>query len=199
MGRVLGQMATGRRAAWAKVVMLAILAMLAVVGVGVLAGEPRQTGLAATPTPEPTVEPRRYYVTKTEPDAPDAPFACAEGYHMASLWEIFDPSALAYAEDEPDAQTQADVGSGPPVDWWGWIRTGNMASITETPGWGNCNAWTTSAPDTYGTIVSLGKVWGGPDIVVSPWQADTWRCSGSAAVWCVEGPVYWVWLPVVRN
>jgi len=39
---------------------------------------------------------KSYYVTKTSHDGSEALTACAEGYHMASLWEIFDTSNLRY-------------------------------------------------------------------------------------------------------
>jgi hypothetical protein len=40
--------------------------------------------------------PRKFYVTKTTHSGAQALSACAEGYHMASLREIFDTSNLRY-------------------------------------------------------------------------------------------------------
>ncbi len=40
---------------------------------------------------------RKFYLTRENTfDGSEAPSACAAGYHMASLWEIFDPSNLVY-------------------------------------------------------------------------------------------------------
>ena len=68
---------------------------------------------------------KSYYVTKTSHDGSEALTACAEGYHMASLWEIFDTSNLRY--DTQLGATAQDSGLGPPSISGlseGWIRTG---------------------------------------------------------------------------
>ena len=39
--------------------------------------------------------PRKFYLTKTEHNGAQALSACAPGYHMASLWEIHDPTKPA--------------------------------------------------------------------------------------------------------
>ena len=39
---------------------------------------------------------KSFYLTKTSHNGSQVLTACAEGYHMASLWEIFDTSNLRY-------------------------------------------------------------------------------------------------------
>jgi len=102
--------------------------------------------------------PRKFYLTKTlDHDGAEALSACAEGYHMASMWEIHEPSNLRY--DTTLGLTTADSGFGAPIDS-GWIRTGFSANGSTTPGRSNCNGWTTSATTSYGTRVSLEDHWG---------------------------------------
>ena len=54
---------------------------------------------------------RSFYLTQTEHTGSQALTACAEDYHMASLWEILDPSNLRYNTEL--GYTRADSGSGP--------------------------------------------------------------------------------------
>jgi hypothetical protein len=65
--------------------------------------------------------PRKFYLTQDKFNGSEALTACAEGYHMASLWDIFDISNLNY--DTTLGLTYDDSGSAPPSDN-GWIRTG---------------------------------------------------------------------------
>src|SRR5262245_25332331 len=70
---------------------------------------------------------RKFYLTQDNTfDALEAPNACAAGYHMASLWEIFDPSSLVY--DTALGHLSGD-GSGPPEFHIGWIRTGGGSGV----------------------------------------------------------------------
>jgi hypothetical protein len=41
-------------------------------------------------------EPRSFYLTQSLFTGSDALSACADGYHMASLWEVFDTTGLKY-------------------------------------------------------------------------------------------------------
>ena len=75
--------------------------------------------------------------------------ACAQGYHMSSLREIFDTSNLRYDTDL--GQTLADSGFGPP-NFFGWIRTGALATGDNIPGRGNCNAWSSASMSDLGTV-----------------------------------------------
>jgi hypothetical protein len=81
---------------------------------------------------------RSFYITQTTHTGSQALTACAEGYHMASLWEIFDTSNLKY--DTVLGLTQDDSGFGPPSQIGGWIRTGRFASTVGPAGAPNCDA-----------------------------------------------------------
>ncbi len=145
---------------------------------------------------------RGYYLTQStyngaEADGTDGNGAgvCASGYHFASLWEILDPSNLKYDTDL--GYTQDDSGQGPPSMSWGWVRTGASASISITPGSGNCGVWTSSSSDYGGTIAQLPSNWGaGQDIHV--WEVDSAFCSNYLFVWCVADSVSVpVYLPII--
>jgi hypothetical protein len=65
---------------------------------------------------------RKFYLTKTEFTGSQPLTACAKKFHMASMWEIFDVSTLRY--DTENGFTLDDSGSGPPTNFFGWVRTG---------------------------------------------------------------------------
>lgn len=129
---------------------------------------------------------RSFYVTASDYRANEVLTACAEGYHMASLWEVLEVSNLTYAYDHPDAMTRGDSGVGPVSNWWAWIRTGGQATTINTAGRANCSAWTIAKDNNYGTLARLNDTWTGQATAISPWQAQTWVCNGIAPVWCVE-------------
>jgi len=131
-------------------------------------------------------DPRRsFYLTPDFYDGSQALTACAEGYHMASLWEIFDPSNLKY--DTQLGLSNADSGSGPPSFNNGWIRTGFTATGTSLAGQSNCEAWTSASSTDAGTTVALPHVWSLTNVtVVSPWIAEVRNCGSSFHVWCVQ-------------
>ena len=130
-----------------------------------------------------SLKPRKFYLTKNEYNGAQALTACAAGYHMASLWEIHDPSNLRY--DTELGFTLADSGSGPPFAG-GWVRTGWIADVSNNPGTGNCNAWTSASSSHQGTGVGLSINWSSPSSVISPRQTATVRCDGAVRVWCVQ-------------
>jgi hypothetical protein len=104
--------------------------------------------------------------------------ACAAGFHMASLWEIYDPSNLKY--DTTLGLVHADSGSGPPSGAFnagqGWIRTG-APGASNVPGVANCQAWsTTSGQGTRASLTAIG----------GPWAVIEDPCAGESRVWCVE-------------
>jgi hypothetical protein len=126
----------------------------------------------------------KYYLTTGTFQGNAVLTACASGYHMASLWEIRDTSNLQY--DTSRGLTQADSGSGPPSEAWGWIRTGSSSNSTGDIGTSNCIVWTTNAGDRYGTILSLTGYWVGAGSVISPWVATSYSCDTAIHVWCVR-------------
>jgi hypothetical protein len=131
-------------------------------------------------------DPRKsFYLTKTLTyNGSQALSACAAGYHMASLYEIIDPSNLKY--DTQLGFTYADSGVGPATNVAGFIRTGAPASGFNTPGFGNCNAWTSSSNADYGTVVILDYSWLDNPSLISPWRAAAQVCSHDGQVWCVQ-------------
>lgn len=140
-------------------------------------------------------DPRKsYYLTQTQHNGSQALTACAEGYHMASLWEIFDPSNLKY--DTALGADSNDSGSGPPtvaivaghIFSGGWIRTGGGSVSGGAPGEANCSNWTLDTAATGGTVVGLGELWSSTSNVtpVSPWRAFAQSCQEPQPVWCVQ-------------
>lgn len=132
---------------------------------------------------------RSFYLTQTTHNGSQAKSACAEGYHMASLWEIFDTSNLRYATEL--GLTEADSGSGPPSGElaFGWIRTGtgSFGAGTEMAGQANCLAWTADTGSVLGTVVSLTDNWLSLFVIkATPWDSARDSCSQAHSVWCVH-------------
>lgn len=180
-----------------------LVVLVIMIGVMALASVTR-----ATPDRSPTDVPLawvasvsgHYYLTDDTWDGKQALGACAEGYHMASLWEILDVSNLTYDTALGYHHTPGDEGEGPPTNVEGWVRTGNAASIGPSqPGMDNCAAWTWHEAGTMGTVVSLPNNWAIPGTTVGLWVAATQDCSSFQHVWCVKPP-FRVYLPLVlRN
>jgi len=128
---------------------------------------------------------RRYYLTKELFNGAQARSACAAGFHMASLWEIFDTSNLVY--DTVRGLTWEDGGSGPPSASRGWIRTGYFSySDTTIAGSDNCRAWTSAQIGEHGTVVGLTFGWRFAAEGIGPWLADIGGCDFTLPVWCLE-------------
>ena len=130
---------------------------------------------------------RQFYLSKDGAYGSTASTACATGYHMASLWEIADPSNLKY--NTSLGYVQDDSGAGPPADEAyvvGWIRTGYVSDFSETPGRANCLAWTVHSIYRYGTVASLPSTWTSGIQDLGVWQLDTRECQHPLRVWCVE-------------
>ena len=128
--------------------------------------------------------PRQFYLTRTIHNGSQALSACAAGYHMASLWEIHDPSNLKYNTEL--GFTSEDSGFGPPSDG-GWIRTGNHANVEDNPGFGNCQAWTSASSAHDGAFAELGAgFWSSNPTRISPWEGQADDCDESNKVWCVQ-------------
>jgi len=126
---------------------------------------------------------RQYYRTMSTYDGSAADTACAPDYHMASLWEILDPSNLKY--NATLGWTNDDSGQGPPASYVGWVRTGWSSSSSSMAGLGNCESWSSNSNSDYGTYVSLPGDWAvAQDIGV--WDANTRTCEYPMSVWCVE-------------
>lgn len=132
---------------------------------------------------------REYYLTDTEHNGSQALTACADGYHMASLWEILDVSNLSY--NTTLGFTFPDSGSGPPANTPGWIRTGFLSfGAGNSPGSANCQSWMSASNADHGTFVFLPSTWedspSHPATNISPWLASTRSCLLVVQVWCVQ-------------
>ena len=148
-----------------------------------------------------TAKAGRYYLTNDLFDGARVLNACAEGFHMASLWEIFDTTQLKY--DTALGVTRSDSGQGPPSGIEGWIRTGGTSGVLalpeETP---NCDAWTVGPPAQlalFGSAVRLTQTWtpfatNDPSFPqfrpvaaeIIPWAGAARNCATALRVWCVQ-------------
>lgn len=137
---------------------------------------------------------RSFYLTQTQHNGSQALTACAQGYHMASLWEIFDISNLRYNTEL--GFTQSDSGFGPPsgfalenpINAAGWIRSGGPSFDGGVTGPANCSVWTSEFTGDLGTTVLLENNWAqsSPTTVISPWVGQTRACAALVRVWCVQ-------------
>lgn len=132
---------------------------------------------------------RRFYLTSSLHDGSEALQACADGFHMASLWEIYDISNLEYTRTPRSGVSAAvtdDSGEGPPTGMTGWVRTGNDSSGSSQPGVGNCEVW--SNVGSLGTILTLNGLWDTDPAAgeFEFWSAGGTECSVTIRVWCVE-------------
>jgi hypothetical protein len=140
-----------------------------------------------------SARPRGYYLTESTHNGADADDACGVGYHMASLWEISDPSNVRYESWVDDAVDVGDLGGGPPTAHYGWIRTGYWIEFDVTaPGRTNCLLWGSSAGTARGTFAMLPRTWSSPEeagwttVWGTAWIAKSDTCDNEASVWCVE-------------
>ena len=164
--------------------LIALVGILAIVGTLATLMPLISLGQSGNPL---TRDPRKsYYLTQTQHNGGHALSACAAGYHMASLWEIHDPSNLRY--DTQLGLTQDDSGFGPPTGFGavGWVRTGFAANSSATAGQTNCNAWTSTSLAVGGTLVLLVSDWESTADNVSPWNATVSSCSSPRSVWCMQ-------------
>lgn len=146
--------------------------MLAAILVGVLA----QPALAKN-------KGKKFYLTKNEVNAAQAPFACVKGFHMASFFEIKETSVLTY--DTVNGLVSDDSGSSVPMQS-GWVRTGASAyQDTAYPGFSNCLAYTSSSSTGYGTLVSPWFEINALNSLTASWWASYDTCDGTWPVWCV--------------
>ena len=120
-----------------------------------------------------------FYLTADETiHGDEALGACTDGYHMAQLFEILDPSNLRWADELPEAWSGNYDGSIPKGQS-GWVRTGwwsediNIANA-------NCELWTQTVG--YGTVASLNI----GSTVQDLWSYQPVLCAGDTSVWCIE-------------
>jgi hypothetical protein len=140
----------------------------------------------------PSVPLRKYGLSTTLVDGSQALTACPAGYHMATLFEIFNFTDLAF-DDFGNSFSGYDRTGGPPGQPGGngWVRTGTLSSSSDIAGVGNCNLWTSNSAAGYGTFVGPEFDWrtstGTSSFnFVAPWRAGTTTCDVSGRVWCVQ-------------
>jgi hypothetical protein len=132
--------------------------------------------------------PRKFYLTQDQLTGSQALTACADGYHMASLFEIFDFSNMKYDTTLGLQFTFQDSVSGPPTGVRGWIRT-NYASSgqAQIAGQDNCFTWTSNSSSDYGTAALLNSHWAIPPVTsMDPWLSSLVTCDTSHLVWCIQ-------------
>jgi hypothetical protein len=128
---------------------------------------------------------RKFYLTTTSVQGDQVLTACAKGYHFASIFEILEPSNLTY--DAKLGFVTADTGSGPPANYSGWVRTGNISDVSSIPGLANCHVWTSNNSNDNGTNAALSGYWSQAATNISPWATENVQCASHFPVWCVSG------------
>jgi hypothetical protein len=165
------------------VVLLCILALAASLAYLTLSGESAVASEMES-IPVASTGMRQFYQTKGQYDGSEASTACEEGYHMASLWEIADPSNLKY--NTALGISWQDSGSGPPAIDYGWVRTGYVNYTSYGAGEANCDAWSSDSYSHWGTVVVLPWDWTAEWDDMNVWTASVIECGYSQFVWCIE-------------
>lgn len=132
---------------------------------------------------------RRFYMTRLGAIGSAARAACAAGFHMASLWEIYDPSNLSYDAElgvPGFGNANDDLGSGPPSNVPAWVRTGWSSILTPSgAGQVSCTGWTNGTIGQNGSQAALRSSWGTPG-AAWPWDVSAIQCNFPNSVWCIE-------------
>jgi hypothetical protein len=129
---------------------------------------------------------KRFYVTQNSDfDGSQALQACATGFHMASLWEIYEVTELRY--DRTLGFQNADSGFGPPSGVFGWVRTGWTPEVGGT-GTANCDVWRSNNSGFSGTMIELPIDWENIELgnEIGSWHSGTAQCDFKTRVWCVQ-------------
>jgi len=134
---------------------------------------------------------KSYYLSAFTAFGNTAIQGCINGYHMASLWELVDLSALDYLNFPFLALTKADSAGGPPSGIAGWVRTGYDNDGTSQGGRANCFTWSSNSSSDFGSVAGLQSLWDDlsfsnpPTLIGDGWRGFGQRCDVSTAVWCV--------------
>jgi hypothetical protein len=172
-----------------------LLLLLSFQSMGTAEGAPASLAPAVTSS-----DARHFYVTDFNVATDATLTACSIGYHMASMWEILDPSNLVYNFAHPDAHTKADSGHGPPSFWYGWVRTGQSSSNANTGTFDNCNNWTSTSASDTGVSVRLTRTWETPPAEIGGiWDATDFSCNFTGPVWCVKNDINYTYLPLLNR
>ena len=131
-----------------------------------------------------TAPARGYYLTTGTFDGSHVLAACTTGYHMASVWEVHEPSNLRY--DTNLGSNLDDSGLGPPSGYPGWIRTGFAYNVSANTGAVNCGVWSSNSAFDNGTQVYLEQDYLNSGPASTPWLGGTASCNFLNRVWCVQ-------------
>lgn len=138
---------------------------------------------------------KRYYLSANRVNGSEVLRQCREGFHTASLWELFDTSNLRYAAEFGESTLGLDKGSGPPTGFFGWVRTGWSVEPgggdSSIPGRAHCSLWTSASSSRHGTRIRLTNDWRKKNLPISrigPWDAEAQTCNETNRVWCIENP-----------
>jgi len=121
---------------------------------------------------------KSYYLSMDPVTGDQVLFQCADGYHLANIWEIYNMSSLSY--NAQLGQTD-DSGVGPPEGVRGWMATGS-------PVWANCENWTAiEGAGVFGEL-QLGRLmdWGGQPNITDGWMIEHHPCNHPIPVWCAS-------------
>jgi hypothetical protein len=121
---------------------------------------------------------RKFYLTKAQFKGNQALTACAKGYHLASIWEVSEPSNLVY--NTKLGFRNAAYQPGPPTytgqpETTGWLDT----SLPPDDNY-NCQGWTVDS----GSVGMTYWLTGPPGI----WSWQQIDCGELRPAWCVSNP-----------
>jgi hypothetical protein len=142
-------------------------------------------GMLAALASSPASAGKKFYLTlEADVSGAEADTACANGFHLASLWEIFDFSQLKY--DAKRGYTIATAGSGPPTSELGWVHTAGPSNAIGGSGTANCANYSSFMAMQFGTAVELTNDWDAAPTPISPWVASNSSCVASFRAWCKQ-------------
>jgi len=123
-----------------------------------------------------------FYLSKTTHAGTQVQSACDAGYHMASLWEIFDLGEVEYENQlGHNHPALTDQGDGPPAGFAGYVQMGR-GSTTE-----NCAGWNTLSAVSNGMIARLNNnLRTAASAASDPWLLGLSACDTPQRVWCVQ-------------
>jgi len=129
-------------------------------------------------------EQKRFYLTQNRHQGDTVLSACTIGFHTASHTEL--QGLASYAYDYVLGITVADSGSGAPVSYWGWIRSGQSTGLNIF----NCDGWTRGDGTDRGTAIKYNPIHVSiSDQVDDPshlHNSTYYDCNVTVRVWCVE-------------
>jgi hypothetical protein len=123
---------------------------------------------------------KRYYLSTIPDTGAAAGGACADGFHLAPVSELFETSALVLTYDTLRLEAkQAPLGEGPPANVLGWAASGEATL--------DCSGGAANGLAVYldGTTV-LPEQQALKSSRVSQWVGERSPCGTAHFVWCVE-------------